>query len=165
MASPSQMMTLTNLISRVQSGPGGEGLQMRTGTGMNTCLCVSESTLVYLIPPLGSAEIFSENSVLAPWCSFQVGWRTRTGTPGRGSRPVLSKGWPVGHWLSHLSVFLYIDGIDLVNTQSCCWSTFLQEFLLSTSYPIFGRLYSFCHFNIYFKFIFPWFLVKMKIPF
>lgn len=27
-----EMMTLTNLISRVQSGPGGEGLQMRTGT-------------------------------------------------------------------------------------------------------------------------------------
>lgn len=66
MVSPSQMMTLTNLISRVQSGPGGEGLQMRTGTGMNTCLCESESTLIYLIPPLGSTEIFSENSVSAP---------------------------------------------------------------------------------------------------
>lgn len=98
MASPSQTMTLTNLISLVQSGPGGEELQMRTGTGMDTSLCVSKPTLIYLILPLGYAEIFSENSVLASWCSSQVGWRTRTGTPGRGSRPVLSKGWLVGHW-------------------------------------------------------------------
>lgn len=60
MASPSQMMTLTNLISRVQSGLGGEGLQMRIGTGMDNRLCVSESTLIYLILPLGYAEISEE---------------------------------------------------------------------------------------------------------
>ena len=64
MASALQMTTSTSLISLVQSGPGEEELQTRTGTGLETPGYVSGFTF-YLIPPLGYAEIFMANSVLA----------------------------------------------------------------------------------------------------
>ena len=63
-------MTLTSLISRVRSGPGGGELRTRTGTGAAP-RAQAGPLLTHLLLPLGQAGLFPENTVSCR-CSFLI---------------------------------------------------------------------------------------------